>query len=73
MHQELSFFIKKLKNCEHFALSRYGDGEIHVVKNNQFSCSQWQFNGDISFRKALTDSLRYQPHDFFFWHSLWLH
>ena len=66
MHQELSFFINKLKNHEHFALSRYGDGEIHVVKNNQFSCSQWQFNGDISFRKALTESLRYQHDDFFF-------
>ena len=66
MNQELDSFIEKIKNHQHFALSRFGDGEIHVIKNNKFHCSQWQFDGEKTFRKALTDCLNYQHESVFY-------
>lgn len=65
--QEFNFLLDKLKQKQHFAFSRFNDGEMHVIKNDNFSCKQWQISPDaiLKFRALLCQSLTYTHKDYY--------
>lgn len=66
IEHEFDAMLKRLKRREFFAFSRFNDGEMHVLKNQQFTCEQWQLTGDkaSAFKQALAQSLCYQHPDY---------
>ena len=65
--QEFDNLIARLESNQHFALARFNDGEMHVIKNFNFTCKQWQISKEAlsSFRRLLNASLNYQ-HDHYY-------
>ncbi len=65
--QEFDKLLSRLKSNQHFAFVRFGDGEMHVIKNIDFSCKQWQvpFEFIAEFRKLLCDALNYNHKNYF--------
>jgi hypothetical protein len=45
---DIEYLFKKLKKREHFAFSKYADGEYKVLRNQYITnCDNWTFNPDI--------------------------
>ena len=49
-HKELDFFLDKIKNKEHFTLSRWGDGELMILEGKS-----------IDLRNVKNGEFRYDP------------
>ena len=64
---EFDKILTRVKNGKHFSFTRFGDGELHIVKHGEFKCQQWNISGDNSqaFRNALHHSLTYSHPDYF--------
>lgn len=67
LKNELDLFTQMLLNNQNFALSRFGDGEMLLIKNKRFACQQWQLDqeSDNDFIQALTNSFRFEHHALF--------
>ena len=65
--QEFDKLLSRLKSNQHFAFVRFGDGEMHVIKNIDFSCKQWQvpFEFIAEFRQLLCDALNYNHNNYY--------
>ena len=42
IEQEFDKILHRLRKREHFALARYGDGEMQMIMHGKFNCKQWQ-------------------------------
>lgn len=68
---EFDMLLEKLKHKHFFALSRFNDGEMHVIKKAHFSSigagKQWQLSQDAydEFRKSLAESLTYNHKNYY--------
>jgi len=62
--EDLLKFRAKLEEREAFALSRYGDGELRILKGNPIDYGEWKYDPtdatDSIFRERMLDSLRYR-------------
>ncbi|MDG2347913.1 MAG: hypothetical protein P8L77_00410, partial [Gammaproteobacteria bacterium] len=60
--QEFDKFLNRLESKQHFAFSRFNDGELHVIKNENFTCKQWQISKKSlnDFSNLLSASLSYK-------------
>ena len=65
--QEFNKLLVRLDSNQHFAFSRFNDGEMHVIKHDDFSCKQWQFTKEsiVKFRKFLSNSLTYNHKNYY--------
>ena len=63
---EFNDLLKRVRQGQFFALSRFGDGEICVIQDGVFRCAQWQMTAQeaSAFRDALVASLCYQHPDY---------
>ena len=63
---EFDTLLSRVRQKQYFAFSRFGDGEVRVLKEQSFTCPEWQLSGSkaIAFRQALADSLFYQHPDY---------
>ncbi len=66
MENEFEAMLSRLEKGNHFAFSRFGDGEMHALINHQFTCAQWQLSGRKveDFQQALAQGLCYQHPDY---------
>lgn len=65
---DIEFIFNKLKNKEHFAFSKYADGEYKVLRNEYITnCDNWTFNPKIHQLeyKYLLDSYHYNHPDYY--------
>ena len=73
-NKELFYFLDKIKNNENFALSRWGDGELKILKN-EFIDLRIQKNGEFRYdpqlkiynksRKLLNDAYSYKDDNYY--------
>ncbi len=65
--QEFDKLLGKLISKEFFAFARFNDGEMHVIKNKNFKCKQWQVSKKSldDFSKLLWNSLRYKHDNYY--------
>jgi hypothetical protein len=66
-NDEFNKFKQKLINNEHFALIRFGDGELEMIKNGYHNHKQHSFNNNIplDLRKLLINCLEYKSNNFY--------
>lgn len=66
---EFDKMLDRIKSGKHFSFTRFGDGEIHVIKNKKFKCAQWTLSGDEAeinaFREAMQHSLTFHSPNYF--------
>lgn len=70
--KEFNLFLNKLKSNENFSLSRFGDGELAIIKNNFIDFSN-KCNGEHIFipekhekyHILMKDSLKYKSENYF--------
>ena len=65
---DIKFLFNKLKNKEHFAFSKYADGEYKVLRNEYITnCDNWTFDPKIHQLeyKYLLDSYHYNHPDYY--------
>ena len=70
--QEFNLFLNKLKSNENFSLSRFGDGELAIIKNNFIDFSN-KYNGEHIFEPEkhekyhilMKESLKYKSDNYF--------
>jgi hypothetical protein len=65
--KDLEILVDKLKNREHFAFSKYADGELHALINKPVNNGEFWFVPEEheKSRKALIDSFQYQDESYF--------
>lgn len=65
--KDLEILVDKLKNREHFAFSKYADGELHALINKPVNNGEFWFIPEEheKSRKALIDSFQYQDESYF--------
>jgi hypothetical protein len=66
---ELSWYIDKIKNNEHFSLGMYGDGEVQCILNSfgdrfKENCEGTLYTKELS--KAMAESLKFKAPNFYF-------
>lgn len=64
---DFEYFLRRIRNREPFALSRFGDGELAILKGFRVGNAEFQYEPDQDvggdFRQALWDSFTYvAPH-----------
>ena len=64
---DLDTIIEKLRNKDHFAFSKYADGELHILANMAINNGEFWFKPeeDELNRKQMIDSFKYK-HDSYF-------
>ncbi|MGH8510059.1 MAG: hypothetical protein ACREU9_09440 [Gammaproteobacteria bacterium] len=66
---ELFRFERMLRAREHFALSRYGDGELPILEGDSIDYPEFTFDpsdpADRFYRQRLLDSLRYRQRGYY--------
>jgi hypothetical protein len=58
---DIEIFYEKIKNKEKFAFSKYADGELHILANQQINNGEFWFNPveDSFFREKMIESFKY--------------
>jgi hypothetical protein len=66
---EFDKMLNRVRSGKHFSFTRFGDGELHVIKNGKFKCTQWTLDGNEKentlFRDAMLHSLTYNRPNYF--------
>lgn len=64
---DLDILINKLKNKEHFAFSKYADGELHILIDRPINNGEFWFVPDKhqDNRKSLIDSFQFQDESYY--------
>ena len=64
---DLDSVIDKLKNKEHFAFSKYADGELHILIDRPINNGEFWFTPqhDQHYRKQMIDSFQFKDDNYF--------
>ena len=64
---DLDLIIEKLKNKEHFAFSKYADGELHILANMAINNGEFWFKPEQNEvnRKQMIDSFQYKDNGYY--------